>query len=126
SRRLEKLAFEDARYALTLATHTNLGMTGNARAIRDALVVLMSHPAPEARTLAERIKEQVQRVVPTLLRYADANDYRMGAAATGRSLAGELGFVGPEEGPGAGPGRGDGAAGAAGSGGPRSSVRLLD
>ena len=29
-RALEKIAFEDARYALSLATFTNLGMTGNA------------------------------------------------------------------------------------------------
>ena len=36
--RIEKIAFEDARYVLTLATFTNLGMTGNGRALRDTLV----------------------------------------------------------------------------------------
>ena len=36
-RALEKIAFEDARYALNLATYTNLGMTANARAIEDSL-----------------------------------------------------------------------------------------
>ena len=88
-RRLEKLAFEDARYALSLATHTNLGMTGNARAIRDALVVLLSSPWQECVNLAEAIKGQVRRLVPTLLRYADPNPYRQKAAAAARELAAE-------------------------------------
>lgn len=90
SRRLEKLAFEDARYALTLATHTNLGMTGNARAVRDTLVVLFSEPWDEVRLLAQRIKTQVQRLVPTLLRYADPNPYRRGALERQEALAREL------------------------------------
>src|SRR5690606_32458400 len=94
SRRLEKLAFEDARYALSLATHTNLGMTGNARAIRDALVALFSQPWPEVQQLAERIKGQVQRLVPTLLRYAEANEYRQAAAAQGRAIAEHWGWIG--------------------------------
>src|SRR5690606_29824711 len=86
-RRLEKLAFEDARYALSLAVHTNLGMTGNARAIRDALVALFSSPWTEARALAEAVKGQVQKLVPTLLRYAEASPYRVGAQQALRHVA---------------------------------------
>src|SRR5690606_29924183 len=114
-RRLEKLAFEDARYALSLATHTNLGMTGNARAIRDALVVLLSSPWQECVNLAEAIKGQVRRLVPTLLRYADPNPYRQKAAAAARDLAAEWARR-----------KGEGAHGASLPPGEGSFVRLLD
>lgn len=76
--RLEKIAFEDARYALTLAAHTNLGMTGNARALRDGIVRLLSLPYEECNTLAARIRTEATKVVPTLIRYADPNPYQMG------------------------------------------------
>lgn len=73
--RLEKLAFEDARYVLTLATLTNLGMTGNGRALRDTLVVLLSSPYPECVRLAQQMEEEISHVIPTLLRHVDASDH---------------------------------------------------
>lgn len=75
-RRIQRLAFEDARYALTLAVHTNLGMTGNARALRDAIVRLLSDPYEETTALAEAIREEALKICPTLLRYADPNPYQ--------------------------------------------------
>ena len=74
-RRLEKIAFEDARYALNLSTFTNLGMTANARAIEETLSGLLSSRYPEARERAREIKEEVRFSVPTLVKYADRNDY---------------------------------------------------
>lgn len=74
-RAIEKIAFEDARYALTLATLTNLGMTANARAIEDTLTKLLSNKYPEARRRAKEIKEEVRFSVPTLVKYADENKY---------------------------------------------------
>src|SRR4030067_758499 len=74
-RALEKIAFEDARYALSLATYTNLGMSGNARAIEDSLTKLLSSRYPEARKRAEEIKREVRFSVPTLVKYADENKY---------------------------------------------------
>jgi thymidylate synthase ThyX len=74
-RALEKIAFEDARYALSLATYTNLGMTANARAIEDALTKLLSSKYPEARQRAEEIKQEVMFSVPTLVKYANENRY---------------------------------------------------
>lgn len=73
--RTERLSFEDARYALTLAVYTNLGMVGNARALRDAIVTLLSDPYPETTALAEAIRDEVLTVVPTLVRYADPSPY---------------------------------------------------
>lgn len=74
-RALEKVAFEDARYALTLATFTNLGMTGNARAMEDSLTKLLSSKFEEVRTRAQEIKDEVRFSVPTLVKYANENDY---------------------------------------------------
>lgn len=74
-RALEKLAFEDARYALTLATFTNLGMTGNARAMEDSLSELLSSRYSEVRKRAQEIKDEVKFSVPTLVKYADENKY---------------------------------------------------
>ncbi len=74
-RALEKIAFEDARYALSLATYTNLGMTANARAIEDALTKLLSSKYTEARKRAEEIKNEVRFSVPTLVKYANENKY---------------------------------------------------
>lgn len=74
-RALEKIAFEDARYALSLATYTNLGMTANARAIEDALTKLLSSGYVEARKRAEEIKREVRFSVPTLVKYADESRY---------------------------------------------------
>ena len=74
-RALEKIAFEDARYALNLAIFTNLGMTGNARAIEDCLVKLLSSPYKEVRDKASEIKEEVKYSVPTLVKYASESPY---------------------------------------------------
>ena len=72
---LKKLAFEDARYALNLSTHTNLGMTGNARAVENAISVLLSSDYTEAKHRAEEIKQEVKFSIPTLIKYADEKKY---------------------------------------------------
>lgn len=72
---LEKIAFEDARYALNLSTLTNLGMTGNARAMEDSISYLLSSKYSEVRTRAQEMKEEVRFSVPTLVKYADESSY---------------------------------------------------
>ena len=74
-RALEKVAFEDARYALNLSTLTNLGMTANARAMEQTISALLSSRYPEVRRRAEEIKSEVRFSVPTLVKYADENPY---------------------------------------------------
>ncbi len=74
-RALEKIAFEDARYALNLSTLTNLGMTANARAIEQTISALLSSRYLEARKRAEEMKSEVRFSVPTLVKYADENPY---------------------------------------------------
>lgn len=77
--RIEKIAFEDARYVLPLATLTNLGMVGNARAIRDAIVRLLSSTYPESVRMAEDIRDEVLKVLPTLVRHAKPSPYQASA-----------------------------------------------
>ncbi len=83
---LEKLAFEDARYALNLAAMTNLGMTANARAVEDCLSRLLSSEYAEARLRAEEIKKEVRFSVPTLVKYAAKNPHITGARERLRDL----------------------------------------
>jgi thymidylate synthase ThyX len=75
--RVEKTAFEDARYVLTLATLTNLGMTGNGRALRDTLIRLLSSRYPECRQLAREMEREIGRVIPTLLKHVKPSPYIM-------------------------------------------------
>lgn len=74
---LEKLAFEDARYALPLSMYTQLGMTANGRAWRDGISKLLStSDYPEVIELAEKIKREVSKVLPTLLKHAEPSQYQ--------------------------------------------------
>ncbi len=86
-RALEKIAFEDARYALNLATYTNLGMTANARAIEDSLSKLLSSRYSEVRDRAQEMKEEVRFSVPTLVKYANENEYITDTRTTVDKLA---------------------------------------
>lgn len=88
-RALEKVAFEDARYALNLATFTNLGLTANARAIEDSLSRLLSSKYDEVRKRAEEIKKEVRFSVPTLVKYAERNNYLVASMEKLRQLSSE-------------------------------------
>ncbi|MBE3555503.1 MAG: FAD-dependent thymidylate synthase [Firmicutes bacterium] len=70
-RRLRRASFEDARYVLSLAVRTSLGMTTNARALGEALRCLAASPYGEVRQLAEALREQASKVTPTLLRHVE-------------------------------------------------------
>jgi thymidylate synthase ThyX len=73
--RWEKIAFEDARYVLPLSVYTNLGFTANGRALENLIMKLLSSNYPEIRTKAEQIKKEARKVLPTLVKYANENDY---------------------------------------------------
>ncbi len=71
----EKIAFEDARYVLPLAVHTNLGFSANGRALENLISKLLSNKYLEVRTRAEEIKSEAKKVLPTLVKYANENGY---------------------------------------------------
>jgi thymidylate synthase ThyX len=69
-------AYDLLRYLLPAATLTNLGLTINARALEHLLTKLLSDPLEEVRDVGAAMKHEAEKVVPTLLKYADYNAYR--------------------------------------------------
>jgi flavin-dependent thymidylate synthase len=72
---LEGWAKEDARYILSLATETQLGMTINARTLELMLRRLAALPLVEAQEYSSTLYEATKNIAPSLIRYTDATDY---------------------------------------------------
>ncbi|MGZ6240117.1 MAG: FAD-dependent thymidylate synthase [Syntrophales bacterium] len=72
---LEGWAKEDARYAISLATETQLGMTINARNLELMLRRLAAHPLAEAQEYSRKLYEATKDAAPSLIRYTEATDY---------------------------------------------------
>jgi len=72
---LEGWAKEDARYAIALATQTQLGMTINARNLELMLRRLASLPLAEAQLFSEKLYTATRDIAPSLIRYTRATDY---------------------------------------------------
>ncbi len=76
-KRIEKTSFEDARYILTLAVYTNMGLTSNARAMEDVIIYLLSSEYSELRNRGEEIKNEVLQSLPTLVKYANKSHHQI-------------------------------------------------
>lgn len=72
---LEGWAKEDARYAIALATETQLGMTINARNLELMLRRLSALPLAEARLYGEKLYAATKDIAPSLIRYTEATPY---------------------------------------------------
>lgn len=72
---LEGWAKEDARYCLSLATETQLGMTVNARNIELMIRRLAASPLAEAREYSRRLYDTVKGIAPSLVRYTEPTPY---------------------------------------------------
>jgi thymidylate synthase ThyX len=72
---LENLAKEDARYVLSLATQTQLGMTINARNLELMLRRFAAHPLEEARRFGSQLYSACASTAPSHVRYTEANEY---------------------------------------------------
>jgi len=68
-------ACDVVRYVLPAATFTNLAMTANARTIEHAIRKLLSHPLDEMRDIGQSMREEVMKIIPTLVKYSDFNLY---------------------------------------------------
>jgi thymidylate synthase ThyX len=86
------------RYVLPAATLTNIGMTINGRLLEYLITKLLSHPLEEAREIGGLMKEEAQKIIPTLIKYADYNPYMGETREAMEALAVEqfAGYV-PEE-----------------------------
>ena len=72
---LDGWAKEDARYVLSLATQTQIGITLNARNIELILRRMASHPLNEAQEYGWKLYSVVKPIAPSLIRYTDKTDY---------------------------------------------------
>ncbi|MEI6609580.1 MAG: FAD-dependent thymidylate synthase [Deltaproteobacteria bacterium] len=72
---LEGWAKEDARYAIALATETQLGMTINARNLELMLRRLAALPLAEAQLYSRNLYAATKDIAPSLIRYTQATDY---------------------------------------------------
>lgn len=72
---LEGRAKEDARYIISLATKTQLGMTINARSLEHMIRRLASSSLPEAQEASRILYEAAFNIAPSLIRYAEQTDY---------------------------------------------------
>lgn len=73
----EKLAYENARNALPLATKSNVAITGNARAISDAIAELLAHEgySQEFVETAEKVRLHTTEVLPSLISHTEATPF---------------------------------------------------
>ena len=72
---LEGWAKEDARYVISLATETQLGMTINARNLELMLRRLAAHPLQEIVRISRELFNITRPVAPSLIRYTEPTDY---------------------------------------------------
>jgi thymidylate synthase ThyX len=88
------------RYVLPAATLTNIGMTINGRLLEHMITKLLSHPLEEAREIGSLMKDEAQKIIPTLIKYADRNAYMAETRQAMETLATEqLAGCVPEEAP---------------------------
>jgi len=73
--RLRRVATDVCRFLLPAATLTNVGMTLNARSMENAVRKLLSSDLVEEQEIGESLREQGKTITPTLIKYADRNEY---------------------------------------------------
>lgn len=91
-RTLKAEAFDAARYLLTPAIFTKWGMVADARTLADVISELRSHSLHEFRLVGERMQQEAEKALPTLLRHARPNAYQQALAAALPQLVQELGL----------------------------------
>ena len=73
--RLRRQAIDSCRFLLPAATLSNVGVTMNARIMEHAISKLLSSELAEERELGEELKVQGREITPTLIKYAEENQY---------------------------------------------------
>lgn len=75
SQRIRTCSADACRYYLPASALANVGMTINARALEYAIAKLLSQPLLEIQTIGQEVKTESQKIVPTLVKYANENSY---------------------------------------------------
>lgn len=74
---LDNWAKEDARYVLSLATPSQLGMTVNARTLELMIRRFTAAPLAELRLLGQELYDSARRIAPSLLLFTAASRYEV-------------------------------------------------
>jgi len=74
-RDLDNRAKEDARYAASLATRSQLGMTVNARELELMVRRFASHRLAEVRELGEKLHTEARQIAPSILLFCESNEF---------------------------------------------------
>ena len=82
--RVRREAIDAARFLLPTSTLTNVGVTMNARSLEHAIRKLLSSDLDEERSIGQALKSEGQRITPTLIKYADRNEYMVATAQVQR------------------------------------------
>lgn len=72
---LRNLAKEDARYILSMATQTQVGVTINARNLELMIRRFASHNSKEINELGKKLYTLVHKIAPSIILFHKANDY---------------------------------------------------
>ena len=75
SSRIKACSADICRYYLPTSSLANVGISINARALEHALRKMLSHPLREVQNIGQEIKKTALENVPTLVKYADRNEY---------------------------------------------------
>jgi len=73
--RIRACSADVCRYYLPTSSLSNVGVSINARALEHMLQKMLSHQLSEVREIGEEIKAVSLKKIPTLIKYADSNDY---------------------------------------------------
>jgi thymidylate synthase ThyX len=74
-RTIEGYGKEDARYAISLATHAQLGMTTSARNLEVLISKLNSSDVLELNEIGKQLLSEVNGVAPSVIKYTDSTKY---------------------------------------------------
>ena len=85
--RIRTCSADVCRYYLPTSSLANVGVSINARALEHTLRKMLSHPLSEIRKIGEEIRTVSLKKIPTVIKYADSNDYliQIGGEITNRS-----------------------------------------
>lgn len=72
---LEGLAKEDARYVISLATQTQLGMTVNARTLENMIAKCNAHHLSEIREYGNQLYSITKDYTPSIVKYVEPTEY---------------------------------------------------
>jgi thymidylate synthase ThyX len=73
--RIRREATDACRFVLPAATLTNVGMTLNARSLEHAIRKLAASQLQEERDIGKLLKDEGQKITPTLIKYAEPTEY---------------------------------------------------